>query len=641
MAFIKTTESRAWVRSASLLGIFILAKLLALAGREITLSVWTLPAFIWQDVLVVICFGALDRVIGRAWFAWTLYGVIILYVAINLPLIRVLSTPMTWTMMRAARGTLADSVMHHLTIENVSLMLFVLSAGLVLPATLCRMNARPRRPATCGLGQWGKVPSSSERLMELGICAGLFSSLRRRWILYAGAGSLLLLGPMATGRIETAGLHRNAVVGLVTSAFPRVAPRHVEKDWRTSPFGRTPGSTLVELRGAAAGRNIVLILLESTGAQYLKLYGSPDDPTPNLTALADESIVIENAYAVYPESIKGLFSVLCSRYPALDTRSEMYEHVPCDSIAQVLSNAGYRTALFHSGRFMYLGMESIIQNRGYQTLEDAGDIGGNHNSSFGVDEPSTVRRMLGWVDSLSNSNRFFITYLPIAGHHPYDAPEGGPFPDADEVGRYRNALHDGDAAVGALIRGLRQRNLYQNTLFVIFGDHGEAFGQHEGNYGHTLNIYEENIRVPYVIAAPGLFKERKRVPGTVSLIDTMPTILDLVGLKIPSGCQGRSLLLGADQMALFYADYSLGLLGLRDERWKYIYELESGRSKLFDLDQDPREQKNLSVTFSGRTEAYRAHLSQWSAAQKEMVNRSNSGATKTKKHKINISQKGP
>src|SRR6266849_4380725 len=142
--------------------------------------------------------------------------------------------------------------------------------------------------------------------------------------------------------------------------------------------------------------------------------------------------------------------------------------------------------MFHSGRFGYLGMESIIRNRGYETLEDAGSISGNHNSSFGVDEPATVARMLAWVDGLPRGQRFFLTYLPIAGHHPYETPERGPFPDRDEMGRYRNALHYGDVSLAALGDGLRARDLEEDTLWIIYGDHGEAFGQHEGNYGHTF-----------------------------------------------------------------------------------------------------------------------------------------------------------
>jgi phosphoglycerol transferase MdoB-like AlkP superfamily enzyme len=134
-----------------------------------------------------------------------------------------------------------------------------------------------------------------------------------------------------------------------------------------------------------------MVLLESAGAQYLLPYGASYDPMPNLSEVASASIVFENAYSVYPESIKGLFSVICSRYPAMDTDQDRYARIGTPGIASVLRAAGYHTALFHSGRFMYLGMDAIVQNRGYDVLEDAGAIGGNVQSSFGVDEPSTVR----------------------------------------------------------------------------------------------------------------------------------------------------------------------------------------------------------------------------------------------------------
>src|SRR5262249_32634304 len=276
---------------------------------------------------------------------------------------------------------------------------------------------------------------------------------------------------------------------------------------------------------------------------------------------------------------------------------------------------GYRTGLFHSGRFMYLGMDAVVRSRGFDTLEDAGDIGGDHDSSFGIDEPSTVRRILRWIDASPRGQPFLVDYLPIAGQHPYTTPHGrGPFPDDSDLNRYRNALHYADAALGQLLRGLRERGLEKSTLFVICGDHGEAFGQHPGNYGHTLFLYEENVRVPLLVAAPGLVHETVRVSRIASLADTAPTILDLLGLPVPVRYEGRSLLAGPSRMALFCTDYSLGLLGLRDGRWKMIHEVESGRSRLFDLDEDPQEQHDLSNQFPDRVESYREHLLSWAAA---------------------------
>jgi len=359
--------------------------------------------------------------------------------------------------------------------------------------------------------------------------------------------------------------------------------------------------------------------LESAAAQYLRPYGAAEDPMPNVTALAAQGILFERAYAVYPESIRGLFSVLCSRYPAMDTEPELYERVTTPSLAVALRKRGYRTALFHSGRFRYLGMQSIVRERGFEILEDAGQIGGDRDSSFGIDEASAVRRLLQWIDKLPGGNRFFATYVPIAGHHPYETPEPGPFPERQEIDRYRNALHYADAAVGQLVQGLRDRGLERQTVVVLVGDHGQAFGQHQGNFGHTLRIYEENVWVPLVVSAPGVVPGRMRAPGLASHIDITPTVLDLLGLPADAGHQGLSLLRAGRQTVHFFADASLGLLGLRHGRWKYIYETDTGRSRLFDLAADPSELTNVADRQPDLVREYEREVVGWGRTQRRII----------------------
>jgi arylsulfatase A-like enzyme len=365
-----------------------------------------------------------------------------------------------------------------------------------------------------------------------------------------------------------------------------------------------------------------MIHLESTGARYLQPYGAAEDPMPNLTRLCRQGILFENAYTTYPETIKSFFAAHCATLPALDTEPEAYKHVRTPALAEILAEAGYRCGLFHSGRFGYLGMEAVIRDRGFDTLEDAGAIGGQRDSSFGIDEESTVRRILGWIDALPAGRRFFLTYLPIAGHHPYATPGDGPFSGNEEIDHYRNALHYADAAVGQFMDGLRRRGLFDNTLFVIFGDHGEAFGQHEGNLGHVLFLHEENVRVPYLIVAPGITHEPVRVGRVASLVDTAPTVLDLLGLPPPAGWQGVSLLDPRARLALFCTDYSLAFVGLRDGRWKLIDELDSSNSQLFDLAKDPDEKVDVAQDHPELVKAYREHLRAWCAAQKSRIGRS-------------------
>jgi arylsulfatase A-like enzyme len=569
------------MRAASLLLVFAIAKIMVLAGHRIPLSMWSPIAYFWQDAVVVLVFAIVELCLGqRQRAAWITYAALALYAAINVPLERVLSTPLTLPMLRAARGPLADSIRYYLTWQNGLLFVLIVSAAVLAPRIFVRVRRRPL-------------------LAALALCA--------------------VIGPLASARVDTLGLERNAWVALISSTLPRIPSRASLGDWRTPGFDRNPQADLSRFRGAAAGRNVVLVSLESTAAQYLGLYGSQPDAMPNLSELARSAIVFDNAYAVYPESIKGLLSILCSTYPAFDNSTETYAAAPCRSLAAILSGIGYRTALFHSGRFMYLGMETVVRNRGFDTLADAGDIGGNHNSSFGVDEPSTVAHILKWIDGLPAGRPFFVTYLPIAGHHPYETPEPGPFPDRDEIGRYRNSLHYGDVSLGTLMNGLRARGLDRRTIWIVLGDHGEAFGQHEGNYGHTFQLYEENVHVPFLVAAPGIVPQQIRGHQVVSLVDTAPTVLDLMGLDAPGKYQGRSMLDGKTRMALFFADYSLGLLGLRDGPRKFIYELDSGRSRLFDLDKDPQEKTDLSDRYAEQTRWYTQDLRSWSAAQKHLL----------------------
>jgi len=601
------------MRVAGAIAVLLAARIGSLAGHALPWSWWMPIAYLWQDAAVAGAFWIVDFALRRTRrAAWTAYAVFVVYVAATLPATRVMSTPMTWTMWRAAGGAIGDSIWMYATPGNVGWIAAVLSAAAVTPLVV------RRSPRSAG-------PGASRALG------------------FAMLALVAALGPLAVTRIDTHGLDRNAWSALAITAVPRVTAASVPTrarsrgDWREPRQVVSARTDLSFLRGAAAGRNVILVSLESTAAQYLGLYGAsicngvgsrfpgecvkttPDpvtngDVAPNLTALARSALVFDHAYAVYPESIKGLFSMLCSEYPVFDRAADAYDRAPCDSIAADLSRRGYRTGLFHSGRFGYLGMQSAIANRGFDVLADAGDIGGQHESSFGVDDRATVDRLLAWIDAAPRGRPFFAAYLPIAGHHPYDSPQPGPFPSRDDFDRYRNALHYGDAALGALVSGIAARGLERATFWIALGDHGEAFGQHDGNFGHTFQLYEENIHVPFVVSAPGAIAARTRVARVVSVLDTAPTILDLLGLPPSPRHEGTSALDPRPRMALFFADYSLGLLGLRDGRLKYIYEIESGRSRLFDLQSDPRELRDISAADASAARWYRDRVRAWIAS---------------------------
>ncbi len=573
------------MRGAALFVVLAIARALALIDQPIAWSPWLPPALLWHDVLIGVVFWIVDRISRESRWMWVPYGAIVAWAALNVPVVRALSSPLTWPMLRAAGGPLADSIAYYATTANLLAIGVVLAAGAAGPAIV-----RALRPA------WRS--------------AGVIAVL-----------AIAALGPIASAQVDTRGLDRNAVTAIATSIWPRMSSRAGDDDWRASPFGARIVGDLTRHRGAGSGRNVVLVVLESTAAQYLRPYGAADDPMPNLSALASQSIVFERAYAAYPESIKGLFATLCSRFPAFDVSVEEHVAAPCVSLTRLLADAGYRTGIFHSGRFAYLGMAELVERQRFDVARDAGAIGGVVQSSFGVDEASTVRNMLGWIDEQPRDRPFFLTYLPAAGHHPYATSSPGPFAGDNELAAYKNALFEGDASLGAFIDGLRARKLDGNTLMVVIGDHGEAFGQHPGNAGHTIFIYDENVRVPLLVSMPGVTTEPVRIARTASVIDVAPTILDLLGIALPSAHQGASLLTPRDRLALFYTDYSLGWLGLRDNCWKYMFETRARRDYLFDVCADPGEQIDRSAAEPARVAAYRERVERWSSATRAGIGR--------------------
>jgi phosphoglycerol transferase MdoB-like AlkP superfamily enzyme len=563
-------------------------------GRGL-LSAWSPAVLIYQDLWLLLAFAALEAALAGVAARWPRagaaaraavsvgYGMACVWVAVNVPVARLFSTPATFSFLCATGSALGDSAAATLTVANVGVPLAL--------AALAALLAHVRWP----------VPARRAHVAAIAAALAL----------------LALFGSASAARVPTLGLHRNAVVTLLaTTAAHYAQPRERRRRALPSQPACAPSegasADLRDLRGAAAGRNVVWLILESTAARFMSTYGAERDATPNLTALAGDAVVFDAAYAAYPESIKGLFSMLCARQPL--PRRQAAQHAqgrtPCDPLPALMARAGYRTALFHSGRFAYLGMQDVIRDRGFQRMEDGASIGGAFASSFGVDEPSTVRRILAQVDRLRPDERFFAVYMPIAGHHPYHAPGAGPrpFPERHPADAYANDLFAGDAAFGLLRDGLRRRGLDQRTLYVVVGDHGEAFFEHEGNFAHSLFVYEENVRVPFFVAAPGLLHGQRRAPQLASLIDVAPTVLDLVGLPPAEEHDGRTLLSPGPRLVVAYTDQGVWRSAVRDGRWKLIDEPDSGRAQLYDLGADPTERIDLAPREPARVQRYRACL---------------------------------
>ena len=171
-------------------------------------------------------------------------------------------------------------------------------------------------------------------------------------------------------------------------------------------------------------------------------------------------------------------------------------------------------------------------------------------------------------------------------------------------------LYDGeiryvDYNIGLFLNELKKMRISDDTFIIITADHGEEFGEH-GGYMHTPKLYDELIRVPLIIIGPEL--ENRIISKQVSLLGLAPTVLDLLNIKKPITFQGDSLLPLMKGMKTEFSDaisevcvwekdpFKIDLkkrkTSLRTEQWKYILN-EDGSEELYNLQDDPRERKNL------------------------------------------------
>ncbi len=378
--------------------------------------------------------------------------------------------------------------------------------------------------------------------------------------------------------------------------------------------------------------NVVLIVMESLPVKQasfmrpVRVNGQVRDTLPNLRKMRRHMLTMENHYSVHPSSMNALFSIGCSLYPypAGGTITNVNPRIPCRSISEVFGDLGYQTALFHTGRFSFWKKRKFYDNRGFKVMRDATNMPGYKKAKkfhWGIDELVTADAVAKFIQT-NKEVPFFIQYLVLFPHAPYDYPEGdyATFPNQTKQDKYHNSLRYVDAALKRVTDQLRQLKLLKDTLIAVVGDHGEAFNEHKGNRVHSIFIYEENIHVPFALFNPILFDHHVETKKITSHIDILPTIADIVGGARGEYWQGTSLLRDSPSpMAYFFANFGQKILGLRDGPFKVLWNTRKGDWEMYNLEKDQREKNNLAETFNGRIPAYRKALSTWESYQSKLI----------------------
>ena len=387
-----------------------------------------------------------------------------------------------------------------------------------------------------------------------------------------------------------------AIVGVVfLSALAWRAPR-------PTPGRRDPGLS------------ILLVSVDTLRADALGSYGRAGAATPWADRLAAEGARFETARAHNVVTLPSHANLLSGEYPLRHgVRDNTGFRFPPDrpTLATILRERGWRTGAFVSA----FPLDSRFGlDRGFEVYDDR--LGGAETSAaFLVPErrgEETVRAAVRWIESV-RGQRFLAFVHLYEPHFPYEPPE--PFASRFRGEPYQGEVAATDAALEPLLAPILSAGARARTLVVFTSDHGESLGDH-GETTHGVFAYEATLRVPLVLWAPGLF-----APGVVHTpvrhVDVLPTLLDAVGLEVPKARPGRSLLpviAGRDGPApdsyleALSSSLTLGwapLHGAVHEGLKYV---DLPRPELYDLREDPGEERNLAATRPRDLERMRALL---------------------------------
>ncbi len=377
-------------------------------------------------------------------------------------------------------------------------------------------------------------------------------------------------------------------------------------------------------------KNVLIFIFESTSVKYMAGFEPAYAVTPNVDRHLGAGFRFRSIYAHTPASNFFLVSLAAALVPEMSAYSMTYSYpdLRMDSIADVLKARGYRTGHFSSSDNRFQGQGEFMARSGFETVKDYRDWSCSdglyefkntvHKYLDTSNDRCTARSVIEWI-AQDDTRPFLLTVRTGMTHYPYfTGANPRAFAEDENLNRYLNAISVADEAFGMVMDDLARSGKLDSTLVVILGDHGEAFGEH-GNYVHAAALYEENLHIPLILISPSIFHGGSAdVVGGVS--DIAPTVLDLMGIRVPPLWQGRSLFApGRTDAVLFFAPWNGFQVGFREGSRKFMFNANTSEAKLFDLATDPLERVDLAAARPEEVELARKTLAAWVGIQQAWI----------------------
>ena len=384
---------------------------------------------------------------------------------------------------------------------------------------------------------------------------------------------------------------------------------------------KAPSGLGAPLRGA----NLLLITIDTLRADRLAAYGGREALTPTLDGLARRGAMFTHAWSHAPTTLPAHATILTGLIPphhGVRNNGSFRLGTEPPTLAERLRSAGYRTGAF-VGAFVLDARFGL--NRGFDEYDDQLTDARQAPTFHFVERPAdaVLRRATAWITRPESTQPWLAWVHLFDPHAPYQAPEsntGGRTPYDAEVAWT-------DAALGAALEELENRGQLSRTVILVTADHGESLGDH-GETTHGLFAYDATLRVPLIIAGPGI--AARKVATRTGHVDILPTLLELLGVESPATVDGRSRrpdLVGtaSESNAVYFealdANLTRGwapLSGVVVDHWKYI---QLPQEELYDLTADPQEQANAAEHEPGRVRALQARLREWTTREGAAISR--------------------
>lgn len=399
--------------------------------------------------------------------------------------------------------------------------------------------------------------------------------------------------------------------------------------------------------------NILVITLDTLRADHLSTYGYFRETSPNLDALAEESVVFDNCLAPVAQTLPSHASLFTGTYPLEHgatsnlprgegaTGGSRFESTSTlRTLAEHLGDEGYDTGGFVSAAAV---KRATGLATGFETWSEPEDA---LRAGFETERAAREwlarerdRPFFGWVHLFDCHQPF--SNLPdeyedlyVAGDDlvglleergarllvtrpaVYDRPEKSTVDIVRATNRYDGAIRYVDEAVGRIVSELRASGRLDDTLLIVTADHGEGLGQHD-DHAHG-NFWREQLGVPLIVRAPGVTPRRTSV--RLSLVDVLPTAFSLSGNVPVAGFLAQTSgidVLAADERPVFSMKPGGDRgWGIEVDGFHFLLSA-SGAEALYDLERDPHELENLRNRMPERADRIRSILTEWREAQQD------------------------